>query len=135
MKSQLSTKKYAGFLFFKEWLHIFSLRISNENKQRLYKIQKHPTSLFYHVLLIKQNECMWQLDWIDCNLGKLNQLIKIILLTMFSHLNETPQLCIRERILKWITLGWLQVFFRQIGVMVVDLCYFSLLKTFHYKND
>ena len=26
-------------------------------QQWLYKIQKRPTSLFYHVLLIKQNEC------------------------------------------------------------------------------
>ena len=57
VKSQLSTKKYAGFIFFKQRLYIFSLKISNENKQRLYKIQKHLTSLFYHVLLIKQNEC------------------------------------------------------------------------------
>ena len=38
-------------------LYIFSLKLNNENKQRLYKIQKRPTSLFYHVLLIKQNEC------------------------------------------------------------------------------
>ena len=36
---------------------VFSQKLSNENKQRLYKIQKRPTSLFYHVLLIKQNEC------------------------------------------------------------------------------
>ena len=39
---------------------IFCQKLSNnENKQRLYKIQKRPTSLFYHVLLIKQNECMY----------------------------------------------------------------------------
>ena len=37
--------------------YIFSVILSNQNKQRLYKIQKRPTSLFYHVLLIKQNEC------------------------------------------------------------------------------
>ena len=47
----------AFFLFFKQRLYIFSLKMSNENKQRLYEIQKRPTSLFYHVLLIKQNEC------------------------------------------------------------------------------
>ena len=46
------------FLSFKQRLCIFSLKISNENKQRLYKIQKPSTSLFYHVLLIKQNECI-----------------------------------------------------------------------------
>ena len=34
----------------------FSQKLSNKNKQQLYKIQKRPTSLFYHVLLIKQNE-------------------------------------------------------------------------------
>ena len=44
------------FIFFKQQLYIFSVMLSNENKQRLYKIQKRPTSLFYHVLLIKQNE-------------------------------------------------------------------------------
>ena len=33
---------------------------TNENKQRLYKIQKCLTSLFYHVLLIKQNECIYK---------------------------------------------------------------------------
>ena len=38
---------------FKQRLCIFSKKLSNENKQRLYKIQKSPTSLFYHVLLIK----------------------------------------------------------------------------------
>ena len=43
--------------FFKQQLCIFSQKLSNKNKQRLYKIQKRPTSLFYHVLLIKQNEC------------------------------------------------------------------------------
>ena len=48
------------FYFFKQRLYIFSLKISNEHKQRLYKIQKHPTSLFYRVLLKKQNECMWR---------------------------------------------------------------------------
>ena len=37
--------------------YFFLSNDSNENKQRLYKIQKRPTSLFYHVLLIKQNEC------------------------------------------------------------------------------
>ena len=42
----------------KQRLYIFSLKLSNENKQRLYKIQKCPTSLFYQVLLIKQNECI-----------------------------------------------------------------------------
>ena len=46
------------FYFSKQRLCIFSQNLSNENKQRLYKIQKRPTSLFYHVLLIKQNECM-----------------------------------------------------------------------------
>ena len=46
------------FNFFKQPLCIFSKKLSTENKQRLYKIQKHPTSLFYHVLLIKQNECI-----------------------------------------------------------------------------
>ena len=56
IKSQLSTK-YASFYFFKQRLYIFSVILSNKNKQRLYKIQKRPTSLFYHVLLIKQNEC------------------------------------------------------------------------------
>ena len=45
------------FLFFKQRLYIFSQKLSNENKQRLYKIQNRPTSLFYHVLLIKHNEC------------------------------------------------------------------------------
>ena len=45
------------FNFFKQRLCIFCQKLSNENKQRLYKIQKSPTSLFYHVLLIKQNEC------------------------------------------------------------------------------
>ena len=44
------------FSFFKQRLYIFSQHQSNENKQRLYKIQNRPTSLFYHVLLIKQNE-------------------------------------------------------------------------------
>ena len=48
----------AFYLFFKQRLCIFSQKLSNENKQRLYKIQKRPTSLFYHVLLIKQNECI-----------------------------------------------------------------------------
>ena len=43
--------------FFKQQLCIFSQKLSNKNKQRLYKIQKRPTSLFYHALLIKQNEC------------------------------------------------------------------------------
>ena len=47
VKSQLSTK-YAVFYFF--------------FKQRLYKIQKRPTSLFYHVLLIKQNECTFVIN-------------------------------------------------------------------------
>ena len=64
-ENQLSTKYFKivhmQVFFFKQWLYIFSLKISNENKQRLHKIQKHPTSLFYHVLLKKQNEC---------NLGK-----------------------------------------------------------------
>ena len=46
------------FIFSKQRLCIFSQKLSNENKERLYKIQKHPTSLFYHVLLIKQNECI-----------------------------------------------------------------------------
>ena len=41
--------KYASF--FKHWLYIFSVILNNENKQR-------PASLFYHVLLIKQNECV-----------------------------------------------------------------------------
>ena len=50
---------YLFILFFKQGLCIFSQKLSNENKQRLYKIQKRPTSLFYHVLLIKQNECMY----------------------------------------------------------------------------
>ena len=45
------------FNFFKQRLCIFCQKLSNENKQRLYKIQKSPTRLFYHVLLIKQNEC------------------------------------------------------------------------------
>ena len=45
--------------FFKQQLCIFSQKLSNKNKQRLYKIQKRPTSLFYHALLIKQNECMY----------------------------------------------------------------------------
>ena len=45
------------FNFFKQRLCIFSQKLSNEKKQRLYKIQNCPTSLFYHVLLIKQNEC------------------------------------------------------------------------------
>ena len=45
------------FNFFKQRLCIFCQKLSNENKQRLYKIQKSPTSLFYHVLLIKHNEC------------------------------------------------------------------------------
>ena len=62
MESQLSTK-FASFLLLsnrsvKQRLYIFSVILSNENKQRLYKIQKRPTSLFYHVLLIKQNECI-----------------------------------------------------------------------------
>ena len=47
------------FNFFKQRLCIFCQKLSNENKQRLYKIQKSPTSLFYHVLLIKQNECIY----------------------------------------------------------------------------
>ena len=46
------------FYFFKQRLYIFLVILSNKNKQRLYKIQKRPTSLFYHVLLIKQNECI-----------------------------------------------------------------------------
>ena len=45
------------FNFFKQQLCTFSQKLSNKNKQRLYKIQKCPTSLFYHALLIKQNEC------------------------------------------------------------------------------
>jgi hypothetical protein len=53
VKSQLSTKKYAGF-FLKQQLYIFSLKISNENKQRLYKIQKHPTSLFLSCVAYKK---------------------------------------------------------------------------------
>ena len=52
------------FNFFKQRLCIFSQKLSNENKQRLYKIQKCPTSLFYHVLLIKQNECTFYLELI-----------------------------------------------------------------------
>ena len=48
------------FNFFKQRLCIFSQKLSNENKQRLYKIRKRPTSLFYHVMLIKQNECTRQ---------------------------------------------------------------------------
>ena len=57
MKSQLCTEASYFFNSFKQQLCIFSQKLSNENKQRLYKIQKRPTSLFYHVLLIKQNEC------------------------------------------------------------------------------
>ena len=45
------------FNFFKQRICIFSQKLSNENKQRLYEIQKCPTSPFYHVLHIKQNEC------------------------------------------------------------------------------
>ena len=64
VKSQLCIYKivyklFIYFSFFKQRLCIFSEKLSNENKQRLYKIQKRPTSLFYHVLLIKQNECMY----------------------------------------------------------------------------
>ena len=63
MESQLSTK-FASFLLLsnrsvKQRLYIFSVILSNKNKQQLYKIQKRPTSLFYHVLLIKQNECIF----------------------------------------------------------------------------
>ena len=47
------------FIFLKQRLYIFSVILSNQNKQQLYKIQKRPTSLFYHVLLIKQSECMY----------------------------------------------------------------------------
>ena len=46
------------FNFFKQRLCIFSQKLSNENKQRLYEIQKCPTSLFYHFIIIKQNECI-----------------------------------------------------------------------------
>ena len=53
---------YCYFLSFKQQLYIFCQKLSNENKQRLYKIQKRLTSLFYHVLLIKQNECMYISD-------------------------------------------------------------------------
>ena len=35
-------------------MHFLSQKPSNENKQQLYKIQKRPTSLFYHVLLINR---------------------------------------------------------------------------------
>ena len=53
----------------KQRLYIFSLKLSNENKQRLYKIQKCPTSLFYQVLLMKQNECNTSiLSWIKKHL-------------------------------------------------------------------
>ena len=48
----------AFLFFFKQRLCIFCQKLSNENKQWLYKIQKSPTSLFYHVLLIKQNEVL-----------------------------------------------------------------------------
>ena len=61
------------FNFFKQRLCIFCQKLSNENKQRLYKIQKSPTSLFYHVLLIKQNECMgagWQRERIIPNFNE-----------------------------------------------------------------
>ena len=47
-KRQLSTKQYASLLFillfFKQRLYIFCQKLSNENKQRLYKIQKRPTT-------------------------------------------------------------------------------------------
>ena len=61
VKRQLSTKLYASlfvFYFFKQQICIFSQKLSNENKQQLHKIQKGPTSLLYHVLLKKQNECI-----------------------------------------------------------------------------
>ena len=45
-------------MFFKQRLCIFSQKLSNKNKQQLYKIPKQPSSLFYHMLLIKQNECI-----------------------------------------------------------------------------
>ena len=57
VKSQLSTEASYFFNSFQQRLCIFSKKLSNDNKQRLYKIKKCPTSLFYHVLLIKQNEC------------------------------------------------------------------------------
>ena len=62
------------FYFLKQRLCIFSQKLSNKNKQRLYKIQKHPTSLFYHSLLIKQNECkenpiFQNLKYLNLNVG------------------------------------------------------------------
>ena len=58
------------FDFFKQRLCIFSQKLSNENKQRLYKIQKRPTSLFYHVLLIKQNDCIIYIVHRHMTIGK-----------------------------------------------------------------
>ena len=52
-----SMQAFYLFKFFKQGLCIFSQKLSNENKQPLYKIQKCQTDLFNHVLLIKQNEC------------------------------------------------------------------------------
>ena len=43
--------------FFSAMTIHFLSKTSNENKQRLYKIQKCPTSLLLHVLLINLNEC------------------------------------------------------------------------------
>jgi hypothetical protein len=59
LKSCLSTKYANVYFFLSNDYTFFSVILSNENKQRLYKIQKRPTSLFYHVLLIKQNECTY----------------------------------------------------------------------------
>ena len=55
--------KMLYFLIFlsNDYVYIFSLKLSNKNKQWLYKIQKCPTSLFYHALLIKQNEWTYYL--------------------------------------------------------------------------
>ena len=59
-----------AFYFYEQRLCIFSQKLSNENRQELYKIQKPLTSLFYHVLLIKQNECTLGLVYIDSDLKR-----------------------------------------------------------------
>ena len=64
--------------FLKQQLCIFSQKLSNKNKQRLYKIQKCPTSLFYHALLIKQNECNSVLSTTYCKCYNVQNKVDIV---------------------------------------------------------
>ena len=81
--------------FFKQQLCIFSQKLSNKNKQRLYKIQKCPTSLFYHALLIKQNECSSINEFIHSFFGRIRGYQKSFrnYLTFSSPCSWSLQVC------------------------------------------